>query len=121
MWIFLVNIINMKSYRPFNSFRLYLLSVEKAREATDRGRGKHHIGDFLPPEELDKFVEKVVAVKEGRTPGQYAMIHCGKGGRTPGQYAMIHYSILWEEGKMPGQYGRESPHHVKQSYSWQVY
>ena len=58
----------------------------------------------MPPEELDKFVEKVVAVKEGRTPGQYAMIHCGKGGRTPGQYAMIHYSILWEEGKMPGQY-----------------
>ena len=43
----------------------------------------------MPPEELDKFVEKVVAVKEGRTPGQYAMIH---------------YSILWEEGKMPGQY-----------------
>jgi len=21
------------------------------------GRGKHHLGDFLPPEELEKFME----------------------------------------------------------------
>ena len=72
----------------FRSCRLCLLSVEKAHEATERGRGKHHIGDFLPPEELDKFVEKVIAVKEGRAPGQYATV------------------------------GRGSHHHVKWSYSW---
>ena len=44
---------------------------EKARELTDMNKGKHHIGDFLPPEELDKFVETVSAVKEDRTPGTY--------------------------------------------------
>ena len=37
--------------------------------------------------------------KEGRTPGQYAMIYCGKEGRMQGQYAMMHCSILWEGGK----------------------
>jgi splicing factor 4 len=41
---------------------------EKAGELTVKGKGKHHIGDFLPPEELDKFVETVQAVKEDRTP-----------------------------------------------------
>ena len=91
--------INTKAIDLFNSFRLYLLSVEKAHEATERGRGKHHIGDFLPPEELDKFVEKVVAVKEGRTPGQYAMIYCsilwerGKDARS------VCHGVLWEGGK----------------------
>ena len=75
-----------KAIDLFSSCRLCLSSVEKAHKATERGRGKHHIGDFLPPEELDKFVEKVIAVKEGRTPGQYATV------------------------------GRGSHHHVKWSY-----
>jgi len=30
-----------------------------AEELTDRAKGKHHIGDFLPPDELNKFMEKV--------------------------------------------------------------
>ena len=42
----------------------------KAREVTLMNKGKHHIGDFLPPEELNKFVEKVSAIKEGRNPGE---------------------------------------------------
>lgn len=42
---------------------------DKARELTEMNKGKHHIGDFLPPEELAKFVETVSAVKEDRTPG----------------------------------------------------
>lgn len=33
------------------------------------GKGKHHIGDFLPPKELEKFLEKSQAIKEGRNPG----------------------------------------------------
>lgn len=33
-------------------------------------KGKHHIGDFLPPEELEKFIERVSAIKEGRNPGE---------------------------------------------------
>lgn len=37
-----------------------------ADELTVLGKGKHHIGDFLPPEELEKFMEKYDALKEGR-------------------------------------------------------
>lgn len=32
------------------------------------GRGKHFIGDFLPPDELEKFMETFKALKEGREP-----------------------------------------------------
>ena len=38
------------------------------------GKGKHHIGDFLPPEELDKFIETVSAVKEDRNPGEMTCV-----------------------------------------------
>lgn len=44
---------------------------EKAKELTEMNKGKHHIGDFLPPEELSKFIETVSAVKEDRTPGTW--------------------------------------------------
>lgn len=40
---------------------------ELAEQLTERGRGKHHLGHFLPPEELAKFMEKFQAVQEGRT------------------------------------------------------
>lgn len=30
-----------------------------ATQMTEAGRGRHHIGDFLPPEELTKFMTKV--------------------------------------------------------------
>eukprot|EP00079_Xenopus_tropicalis_P032670 XP_017946441.1 PREDICTED: SURP and G-patch domain-containing protein 1-like [Xenopus tropicalis] len=30
---------------------------EWAEELTEMGRGKHFIGDFLPPDELEKFME----------------------------------------------------------------
>lgn len=30
-----------------------------ADELTERAKGKHHIGDFLPPDELERFMEKV--------------------------------------------------------------
>jgi len=36
-------------------------------ELTTMGAGKHHIGDFLPPQELEKFMEKYTAAKEGRS------------------------------------------------------
>jgi len=41
-------------------------TAEKALELTECARGKHHLSDFLPPDELEKFLEKVKAVKEGR-------------------------------------------------------
>ncbi|XP_021968667.1 SURP and G-patch domain-containing protein 1 isoform X2 [Folsomia candida] len=37
-----------------------------AQELTQSAHGKHHIGDFLPPDELAKFMEKYKAVKEGK-------------------------------------------------------
>ncbi|CAG0888551.1 unnamed protein product [Cyprideis torosa] len=39
---------------------------ELAEKITQANRGKHHIGDFLPPDELKKFMEKYKALKEGR-------------------------------------------------------
>ncbi|XP_042906738.1 SURP and G-patch domain-containing protein 1 isoform X1 [Parasteatoda tepidariorum] len=39
-----------------------------AEELTEHAKGKHHIGDFLPPEELESFLEKWDAVKKGRAP-----------------------------------------------------
>ncbi len=48
----------------------FFICTDKAIELTERSKGKHHIGDFLPPEELEKFIEKVKAIKEGRNPGE---------------------------------------------------
>lgn len=31
-----------------------------ADELTEQAKGKHHIGDFLPPDELARFMEKVI-------------------------------------------------------------
>ncbi|KAK3601417.1 hypothetical protein CHS0354_033536 [Potamilus streckersoni] len=39
-----------------------------ADQLTQMGRGKHFIGDFLPPDELEKFMETYKALKEGREP-----------------------------------------------------
>ncbi|XP_076443806.1 SURP and G-patch domain-containing protein 1-like isoform X1 [Babylonia areolata] len=41
---------------------------EYAEKLTEAGRGKHFIGDFLPPEELERFMETFKALKEGREP-----------------------------------------------------
>ncbi|XP_054031097.1 SURP and G-patch domain-containing protein 1 [Dryobates pubescens] len=41
---------------------------EWAEQLTQMGRGKHFIGDFLPPDELEKFMETFKALKEGREP-----------------------------------------------------
>ncbi|ENN83145.1 hypothetical protein YQE_00498, partial [Dendroctonus ponderosae] len=44
-----------------------MVATEKwAVELNRQAEGKHHIGDFLPPEELKRFMEKSSAVKEGR-------------------------------------------------------
>ena len=33
------------------------LDADWAEKLTQMGRGKHHIGDFIPPDELEKFME----------------------------------------------------------------
>ncbi|KAM7379205.1 hypothetical protein PAMP_004774 [Pampus punctatissimus] len=52
--------------------RFRKMEMEKTREwaesLTEMGKGKHFIGDFLPPEELEKFMETFKALKEGRDP-----------------------------------------------------
>lgn len=48
---------------------MFLFISENAKDLTEMGKGKHHIGDFLPPEELEKFIETVKATKEDRPPG----------------------------------------------------
>ncbi|XP_050303818.1 uncharacterized protein LOC126741448 isoform X2 [Anthonomus grandis grandis] len=46
-----------------------MLATERwASALTEQAEGKHHIGDFLPPEELKRFMEKSNALKEGRQP-----------------------------------------------------
>ena len=40
-------------------------TLEQATKQTDAGQGMHHIGDFLPPEELTKFMNKFKALQNG--------------------------------------------------------
>lgn len=45
------------------------------------GRGKHFIGDFLPPDELEKFMETFKALKvNGESPGINPAKACPAGG-----------------------------------------
>lgn len=45
--------------------------MEKTREwaekLTEMNRGKHHIGDFLPSDQLEKFMKKWESIKDGST------------------------------------------------------
>ncbi len=34
-------------------------TAKEASQLTEAGKGRHHIGDFLPPDELAKFLNKV--------------------------------------------------------------
>ena len=45
--------------------------TDVADQLTESNKGKHHIGDFLPPEELEKFMEKVKAIQGECEPGKY--------------------------------------------------
>ncbi|XP_052794706.1 bromodomain-containing protein 4-like [Mya arenaria] len=51
-----------------NRMQEMMATRDWAEALTDSGRGKHHIGDFMPPEELERFMETFAALKEGRTP-----------------------------------------------------
>ncbi|XP_035489662.1 SURP and G-patch domain-containing protein 1 isoform X2 [Scophthalmus maximus] len=52
--------------------RLRKMEMERTRDwaesLTEMGKGKHFIGDYLPPTELEKFMETFKALKEGRDP-----------------------------------------------------
>ncbi len=77
--------------------------LEWAHDLTKKGTGKHFIGDFLPKEELDKFLGKVKAVKEG---GEFVYEDYVEHKLTEEN---IGYKMLqkagWEEGKGLGTSG----------------
>ncbi|XP_067931769.1 SURP and G-patch domain-containing protein 1-like [Watersipora subatra] len=80
-----------------------------ADELTKQNRGKHHMGDFLPPDELAKFMETYQALKEGREPDlsdyKEFKITCENIG-----YKML-MGMGWEEGSGlgPKQQGITAP------------
>ena len=77
---------------------------EWAMQLTEDGRGKHHLADFLPPDELEKFLEKVKAVREGRDAdfSDYSKYRI--------QSDNVGFKLLqkagWEEGKGLGSEGQ---------------
>ncbi|KAH3833492.1 hypothetical protein DPMN_106803 [Dreissena polymorpha] len=75
-----------------------------AEALTEAGRGKHHIGDFLPPDELERFMETFDALKAGRTPdySDYKdfKIKCDNIG-----YQMLQ-KLGWKEGEGLGSEGQ---------------
>ena len=46
------------------------VTIDKSWVLTLAGRGKHHIADFLPKEEMEKFFAKVKSIKEGAPFGE---------------------------------------------------
>lgn len=40
-------------------------TYRRAQELTEGSRGKHHLGDFLPPDVLESFFSKWEAIKDG--------------------------------------------------------
>ncbi|CAF2083505.1 unnamed protein product [Rotaria magnacalcarata] len=44
------------------------ITREWAVKLTDMAHGKHHIGDFIPAHELEKFMKTYSALKDGETP-----------------------------------------------------
>ncbi|CAF1250727.1 unnamed protein product [Adineta ricciae] len=44
------------------------ITREWAVKLTEMADGKHHIGDFIPPEELEKFMKTYSTLKHGETP-----------------------------------------------------
>ncbi|XP_078692618.1 SURP and G-patch domain-containing protein 1-like isoform X1 [Branchiostoma floridae x Branchiostoma belcheri] len=72
-------------------------TAEWADKLTSMNKGKHFIGDFLPPEELEKFMEKFKALKEGRDPdlSDYAEFKLGEDNLG---YKMLQ-AMGWTEGK----------------------
>lgn len=69
---------------------------------TKQAEGKHHIGDFLPPEELKKFMEKYESQQTNREPDlsdyrEYKLREDNKGkiGRLLGNCIVINLSSVW--------------------------
>lgn len=77
---------------------------EWADKLTESNKGKHFIGDFLPPDELERFMETYKALKEGREPDfsdyKEFKLTCENVG-----YKMLE-KLGWKEGEGLGQEGQ---------------
>lgn len=77
---------------------------EWADKLTESNKGKHFIGDFLPPDELERFMETYKALKEGRQPDysdyKEFKLTCENVG-----YKMLE-KLGWKEGEGLGQDGQ---------------
>lgn len=59
---------------PCHTFDVLIVVASKLTEAAE---GKHHISDFLPPDELKKFMERVNAAKEkAKVGGECLLLSC---------------------------------------------
>ena len=77
---------------------------EWAEQLTQMGLGKHFIGDFLPPEELEKFMETFNALNDGREP-EYSEYKEFKLTVENIGYQML-MKMGWKEGKGLGTEGQ---------------
>ncbi|VDK89345.1 unnamed protein product [Dibothriocephalus latus] len=72
MSLFVSPVCNMENVDFEGSKKVLLIAVSSetvwAEKLTEMGQGKHHIGDFLPPDELERFMETYRALKDGREP-----------------------------------------------------
>jgi hypothetical protein len=48
---------------------LFVKLAASSTKLTEAAEGKHHLADFLPKDELVKFMERVKAAKEGKKAG----------------------------------------------------
>ncbi|XP_018025675.1 SURP and G-patch domain-containing protein 1 isoform X2 [Hyalella azteca] len=86
---------------------------QRAEELSEMGAGKHHIGDFLPPEELQKFMEKFCAIREGRDP-DFSDYRSNKLTDDNIGYKMLK-SMGWTEGQGLGPAGKGITEPVNQN------
>ena len=89
------------------SLIINIINLGKAKELTQMNKGKHHIGDFLPPEEMKKFFEKIKAIKEDGTMPDIDLSDYADFKLTEDN---IGYQMLkkagWQEGKGLGSQGQ---------------
>ena len=79
-------------------------TLSQAEKQTEAGKGRHHIGDFLPPEELTKFMNKFKALQNGESYDESDYVENKLTNENLG-FKML-ARMGWSEGKGLGQDGQ---------------